>query len=96
MYCHKEEDPPSMKIFFRTILSDKELKNYMWLVKNTLSFLHVTIKQSKTDPFHCRVNSYLRCTHIDLCLVAAILSYLTQSWGRIQPAQHSSPSLITI
>ena len=41
------------------------------------SFLRVTIKQSKTDPFRRGVELYLGRSNSDVCPVAAILSYLT-------------------
>ena len=41
------------------------------------SFVRVTIKQSKTDPFRRGVDIFLGRTRTDLCPVAAILSYLT-------------------
>ena len=41
-------------------------------------FLEVTIKASKTDPFRQGVKVYLGRTSVDLCPVAAVLSYMTQ------------------
>ena len=41
------------------------------------SFIRVTIKQSKTDPFRSGVDIFLGRTRTDLCPVAAMLSYLT-------------------
>ena len=40
------------------------------------SFIRVTIKQSKTDPFRKGVDLYVGRTNSDLCPVAALLSYL--------------------
>ena len=40
------------------------------------SFLRVTIKQSKTDPFRKGVDIFVGRTGTDICPVAAILSYL--------------------
>ncbi len=40
------------------------------------SFLRVTIKQSKTDPFRQGVNLFVGRTGTDLCPVAAVLDYL--------------------
>ena len=40
------------------------------------SFLHITIKQSKTDPFWKGVDLYVGRTETNLCPVAAILGYL--------------------
>ena len=41
------------------------------------SFLRITIKQSKTEPFRKAMNLYIGRTGTDLCPVAAVLSYLT-------------------
>ena len=41
------------------------------------SFLCITIKQSKTDPFRKGVELYVGRANSDLCPVAAVLSYLT-------------------
>ena len=41
------------------------------------SFLRITIKQSKTDPFRKWVELYVGRANSDLCPVAAVLSYLT-------------------
>ena len=40
------------------------------------SFVRVTIKQSKTDPFRKGVDSFIGRTSTDLCPVAAVLYYL--------------------
>ena len=40
------------------------------------TFLRVTIKQSKTDPFRKGVDLFIGRTGGDLCPVAAILSYM--------------------
>ncbi len=40
------------------------------------SFMRVTIKQSKTDPFRQGVNLFVGRTGTDLCPVAAVLDYL--------------------
>ena len=40
------------------------------------TFIRVTIKQSKTDPFRQGVQLFLGRTRTDLCPVAAMLSYL--------------------
>lgn len=44
------------------------------------SFLRVTIKQSKTDPFRKGIDLFVGRTGLDICPVAAVLSYL-QSRG---------------
>ena len=44
------------------------------------SLLKVTIKQSKTDPFHMGVNIYLGATDRPICPVLGILPYLA-AWG---------------
>ena len=43
------------------------------------SFVEVRIKASKTDVFRKGVTIYLGVTGVDICLVAAILSYMVQS-----------------
>ena len=40
------------------------------------SFLRVTIKQSKTDPFQQGINIFVGMTRTDLCPVAALQDYL--------------------
>ena len=41
------------------------------------SLLRVHLKQSKTDPFHQEINIFFGCSNSNLCLVSAILSYLS-------------------
>ena len=49
------------------------------------SFLRITIKQSKTDPFRKGMNLYVGRTGTDLCPVAAVLSYLTHRGSAPRP-----------
>ena len=61
------EYDPAVHLSFRDVRLD-----------NTMDpqFLEVTIKASKTDPFHQGVQVYLGRTNTDLCLVAAVLTYM--------------------
>ena len=47
--------------------------------------LRVTIKQSKTDPFHRGVNIYLGATNKLICLVIGMLPYLAARGNRQGP-----------
>ena len=40
------------------------------------SFLIITLRSCKTDPFGAGCTLYVGCTHSTICLVAAVLSYL--------------------
>ena len=57
------------------------------------SFLEVRIKASKTDVFRRGVTIYLGVTGVDICPVAAILSYMIhcQRWQE-ENSRHSSAS----
>ena len=49
------------------------------------SYIEVTIKASKTDPFRKGVNVYLGATGVALCPVASILSYMVSRGSRPGP-----------
>ena len=66
----------SVHLSFRDIALDN-LKNP--------TVLQVCIKQSKTDPFRKGVTLYLGRTGVDLCPVAAVLSYLELRGCRLGP-----------
>ena len=51
----------------------------------SLSFVRVSIKQSKTDPFRKGVNLFLGRTGSDLCPVCALLSFLVARGSRSGP-----------
>ena len=53
--------------------------------KESPSVIQVTIKQSKTDPFHHGVQLYLGKTGKDICPVTAILPYLALRGASADP-----------
>ena len=57
------------------------------------SFVEVRIKASKTDVFRKGVTIYLGVTGVNICLVAAILSYMVQSKVMTKGTQRPSFAL---